>query len=378
MTKKTFYKKIYKKLCYSSYKFFFKKWNLFIILFFILFFFWTHFSLKKGDGVHNSHSHYLHFQKENYYLWEKEKKLTLFLPITISDLESFILMTKSLLKNFDFSIVYEFIIVTPKENFEKMESIIFNSNILCNKEVNICLKRIVNIKLLHEEELLPELLIYKPKGWIIQQVLKLYSGKISKTKFILILDADLLCIQKTHYYDLIETSNNSEYAISNIEKYDMHSDWYDYSSNLLNLTIPKNEIFGVTPSILSSYILRELINYLQEKVITKFNIEKEFYTSWILFLFKNNGWTEFSLYYIFAKSKGLYFQYHIDNTGRYVYNGDKSIWFSGDLQKIDWDEIFSNKKKNYYFIIIQSNTKISITSWQQKVLPYIDKKEITI
>lgn len=359
---------------------------------------------------------------------ESVHKLTLFLPMVADDFARFSLMVKSMLKFLDFEkSVSEWIIVVPDADLEVLRHKFFKTNepeddhSLCNLELGLCLSDVVHIELVSESELIPGLHngidtihssreIHDKEGkasrktnWMLQQILKLYAGQVCRTRFVLILDTDLLMIQPATYNDLVIPHGSSPFdsrAINNLQIYVRgQANWMHSSIKVLGMEPQLGDgksltAISVTPQILSTHILRDLAAHLQNMALSskQFNGVKVStlrprqslddittiaglgnYAAplWLYPLIVGEGWTEFTLYSAFATATGQMYRYHEDKPSMGLLALDNSVWSSESVGRFDFNALFTKKQKNY-FSVIQSTVFVDADRYIDQVLPHID------
>ena len=177
-------------------------------------------------------------------------------------------------------------------------------------------------------------------GWTRQQVVKLACANLMQTPFYLVLDADVFVARHTQAPDLFVTQDcdshlhnvcNADRSLSYRckndcypmlgEQEDWHMRWWRNSAETLQLDVPFDWEYaiGVTPQILATDISLQLGQYIMHR----FKVD-----SWVAFLLdvfaeKNHhqweanhelqhdpAWTEYSIYYLFAKHAGVFERYH--------------------------------------------------------------------
>jgi len=261
-------------------------------------------------------------------------------------------------------------IFVPKDIFEKIYIIVpdddynqFFEFIKLQKEIFELQDKINIIK---ESNLIPlntfsknRLFFLKHKdGWFKQQILKLAIADKINTKFYLILDSDCLFIKKLNSSDLFIEKNNTVLSFLQEEENYIHDKWWNGSAEFLGITKPflaslKSGI-GVTPQILSVDIVKKLCLFIKDK-----SPNDEWYSIlWsnrVVHFYSFEIWTEFNLYYLFAKRSGLLDKYHIMKKNCFC-DYYKSVW---ELhESFEWNPY----KLNYLsspIVVFQSNTKLS-------------------
>eukprot|EP00301_Raphidiophrys_heterophryoidea_P021291 c5768_g1_i1.p1 GENE.c5768_g1_i1~~c5768_g1_i1.p1 ORF type:complete len:460 (+),score=112.47 c5768_g1_i1:47-1381(+) len=275
-------------------------------------------------------------------------KQTLFLPIGPNDLGRFQNMYLSLKKFFDFDGVHEWIIVTPNKESEVAKGVLETAKDHAHL-----------IKIMQDGEVVPQLIALPTTSWMTQQIIKIGGANVVKTRFYLVMDADLICIKPTSFADLIVNGK----ALTNV--YDSmgsstRQEWWTSAEKVLDMKIVYPSYFGVTPAFLSVDIAKGL----------HARIETVHKKDWATFLLENvytYTFTEYTMYAVFAQASGMYGRYHISLHDA-VYNHDLSMWFDSQLKDLDFEKILKNAAHiSGHFIVAQSNTKIPAAEIRKKM-----------
>lgn len=236
--------------------------------------------------------------------------------------------------------IYDIYIVTPRNSF----------NI-----VNESLLKFGNLNYIYyfDDQICNDIDIYKIDSWHKQQYLKLAISKYIKTKFYLLLDADIICI---NYFDDKSFILN-EKAYMNYESASFHHNWYSESCKILQLKEPsRNDIvMGVTPNIMSVALSQDLLDHLQ--TVFKMNPDR------LLLCETKAFWTEYSLYYMFNKyiNKKIdkyYINYNESN--RYQFISPHSLWKKATINELHDLSLKKLSVTNSIFICIQSLAKLPL------------------
>ena len=250
-------------------------------------------------------------------------------------------------------------IIISNDEYQKFEDFIYKENIL--KELY---KRIIFIK---ESELIPSINfpksnippLDKRNGWFKQQIFKLAIANKLETKFYLILDSDCLFIKNFNTSDVFIDKNGSILSYIQEEEIFVHEKWWEGSAELLGIINPfMNSLksgIGVTPQILSVEIVKKLSEFIENK----FPGKKWYSILWskrvVKFFPKITIWTEYTLYYLFAKRAGLFNKYHLPKKNCFCYYY-KSIW---EIHEIFESNLINSKNIISPILVCQSNTNIS-------------------
>eukprot|EP00741_Cyanophora_paradoxa_P009005 tig00001428_g8718.t1 len=221
--------------------------------------------------------------------------VTFVLPLTLNDFPRFKILDKSMKKFFDMSGVCEILmIVIDKEAEEVAEGL---------KGLWLT----PHIRVLKENQLVPELKKWEVPNWIRQQILKLSMASQVRTKYYITFDSDIIAVQKCGLDTLFVGGKGK----TNME----HKDrlgltipaWWEGSAKVLGVAIPESQPqrFGVTPAILSTTVTRSIGRHIEEK----------FGVCWRDHLVDRvwDSYTEYGIYFTYAAATGLFEKYHVEN-----------------------------------------------------------------
>ena len=149
-----------------------------------------------------------------------------------------------------------------KVNIYSLESLFLNNDIdniyiiVPTNEINIFQKILTSNKIITilDEKNIVNLDNYN--GWVKQQIIKLYISNIIKTEYYIVLDADCFLTKSINIKDIII---NNKAVVSLMHKH--KNNWLIRSCNYFNLdynALP-NDVLNVTPQILKTTIVKELI-----------------------------------------------------------------------------------------------------------------------
>jgi hypothetical protein len=197
-------------------------------------------------------------------------------------------------------------------------------------------------------------------GWYLQQVLKLAAPGIVDSEFFLTLDADTVAIRPIALDELIQNRRAICVRYRNPE---VHPEWYEASARILG--IPRTDYrHGVTPAILSTEAVRMLTKHLEDcrreikggalnpgRFLSK--------RSWRSILMREQGWTEYSLYFSFLENQGLFEDFHFEASGNPLYNN--SVFTSDYLKYLEEDSQPEWQEGNRSaFTVLQSTLNLEI------------------
>ena len=231
----------------------------------------------------------------------------------------------SFVKYFDMSALARFVIVTRPDDLVPVSEAV--------KAFPI-----PSVDLVDERDLCPELAENPDttnswpnvnQGWHRQQLLKLACHERVHSDFYMTLDADIMFIKPFTSYDLIRDSKS---IVNTQTRRDYDRLWLPEdaekevtcrierdqdAARILGMGRRATERFyGETPVVLSTRIVRELIQYL----------EKRRSPDWRRYLLEQLPWTEYGLYFNFAEAVGLFDRYHVAGGFNSVLGMCDSLW----------------------------------------------------
>ena len=265
-------------------------------------------------------------------------KISFVIPCILKDIELLKLCIYSLISLFENNDIDNIYIIVPTNEIYIFQKILT----INNKLITIVdEKNIINLHI--------------HNGWIKQQILKLYISNIIKTEYYIVLDADCFLAKSINIKDIII---NNKAIVSLIHKH--KNNWLIKSCKYFNLDYNKlpNNILNVTPQILKTTIVKELIS--QHNII----------------LLINNGCNEYWLYFCYLLTKYSFDEiYYLKNnkcncqecnTHNFaleppypLYN--KGIWVKQNFKNNSIEEIINDmfNDNSVLFTLIQSNMNLS-------------------
>tara|TARA_A100001037_G_scaffold306597_1_gene353133 strand:+ start:51343 stop:52155 length:813 start_codon:yes stop_codon:yes gene_type:complete len=181
---------------------------------------------------------------------------------------------------------------------------------------------------------------WRRRGWHYQQILKLGIAKFVITEKYLLMDADCFAIKNITEDVLIPNGKN---LITFKSYYGYMGRWVRESSWLLKKS-KVSPMMGVTPQIINTNIVLEMLDYL----------ETEYDTSWNKIL-SHNKFTEYTLYWIYLSHK---YESNDLYTEGVLYN-EQSFVSQHNKEQLDIKEIFES---DALFAIVQSVRKKSLVT----------------
>lgn len=197
----------------------------------------------------------------------------------------------------------------------------------------------------------------KAAGWLKQQAIKLCAHNVVASDFMLILDADLFGTRPFDEADLFVGGR----ALTDHTYRAKFKRWWTFSAEVLRIDPPEGDIgMGVTPQIFSTEICRQLDAHLTriygaDPYATLLDLDTIFADAQ-----GYNGWTEYTLYSLFAETAGLMARYHLSNTemsaARLRLGSTASVWDKTALAA--WLAKPMKVDPDGFFTVVQSNTLV--------------------
>ena len=137
----------------------------------------------------------------------------------------------------------------------------------------------------------------------------------------------------------------------------------------LKETEPEDLIMGVTPNIFAKEIAGGVLAHLEQTYRSR--------PEHFLLEHTETHWSEYTLYYLYARASGLFPKKHIDFPDpreRYPANyllSDYSLWrksSSTDLEGLDLTKI---RQEPGYFLVVQSTSPLSMEAIGRKFAPFL-------
>lgn len=220
----------------------------------------------------------------------------------------------------------------------------------------------IDIVVIKETTLLPCLLsIQNVNGWFKQQALKLAAHRLVVAPFYLVLDADLICAQP--FFD--ETFIVDGKALTDWTSRLAKPTWWQGSARTLQLPEDLDSPgISITPEILSKTICERL----EERIVDLYKQD-----CWT-YLLGNLGWTEYTLYTLFAIDAGIIDTFH--HSAHWMAANKKSLrakpsnldcWMPADFE--NWTpKIAFQPGQIGFFMVCQSNTLVDPERVRQKLV----------
>lgn len=175
----------------------------------------------------------------------------------------------------------------------------------------------LNIEVLSEEELVPELARYRElRGWRRQQIVKLAAARVIGRDFFVTFDADVICLKPLAFEDLVIDGR----ALLQYEPRSNHPQWWRASARILGMdaaTVHPDMGMHVTPALLSRALCANLATELSYSPhgswvdLLGWLHKPKHPSNWTIERYRRRRWTEYSLYYMCALKRGELERYHV-------------------------------------------------------------------
>jgi hypothetical protein len=213
---------------------------------------------------------------------------------------------------------------------------------------------------------------YPCGGWVKQQVLKLAAHKLMQDPLYLCLDSDLVCCKPIDDEWLLPGGR----AMTDRTQRHKFPAWWYRSSEILDANYDRNAIgMAVTPQFLSTKICQQL----EEFLVGKFGVApwSKLMDPQMASLDDNkqySGWTEYTLYSLFAEKIGLMDQFHLTQAemsklGRRL-SSLNSLWGRGQFEAWQPHKAFTDEDPGT-FLVCQSNTDLPIEDIIKRLNPFV-------
>jgi Family of unknown function (DUF6492) len=195
-------------------------------------------------------------------------------------------------------------------------------------------------------------------GWYVQQLAKLAVAERIATPFYLTLDADVVCVRRTRYEDLVVDGRALVQTTP-----PNHPEWNDDGERVLGL-LRLGRQYGVTPAVLSADVVTRLARHLERRVDPRLRRfarrlapgrARDVLASWRSFLLRNLPWTEYVLYHTFLERTGGFDAYHVHGGLDAIYSN--CVWIESEFD--EWDPAAEGPDSTFCFSVVQSATSIA-------------------
>ena len=215
----------------------------------------------------------------------------------------------------------------------------------------------INVIIHPEDELIQEFgSVHCWNGWMKQQVLKLAAHKLVNSEFYLALDADIVCFREFGVNDMIIDGR----AICDWEDRSVHTSWWENSAKIIGVQ-PNIDDVGMkpTPAIISHKVCQELESFLFRKLGDGF---------WGKIL-DIPGWTEFTLYNLFAESIGCMSKFHYNKEEvrliKKALRGQHNFSTEESFLKWNPEKCFSTDQPGYFMVCNSSSRVDPARIWEK-------------
>ena len=207
------------------------------------------------------------------------------------------------------------------------------------------------------------------KHWYYQQILKLKISNMIKTKSYLILDIDMFLIKPLKFDDMILNGKiiySHEFFPHNNPPGYTNRSWWENSCKVLNCNVEKfhsmNNLMGVTPQLLITSIVNELITFLENK----FEMSLET-------IIANYSFTEFSLYWIYVVQRGLDVLYTTQGVPLLDVDESCSVLHLSNNETIVKTVSNCLNTKKHHFLLVQGWLKIDFAIYSHFLDEFLNR-----
>jgi glycosyltransferase involved in cell wall biosynthesis len=283
--------------------------------------------------------------------------LTIFIPVIAKESQrlGILLQSLSFFVNFD---DIQILILTPTEDLKIIQTVVLS----CLIKDNITIITDETISSLDRQK--------NTTGWFRQQVYKLLVCRYIKTPFYLVLDSDNFAIQKISVGDLIKDNKAMLQLQDNPDGFQNIKD----VCKIIQSDCPTSRNFSVmtvTPAILSTDIVKSLVNKIESSYCNKdYSVDQYLYDQ-ISDHKKEDGFvTEYMLYYMYAVNTGMLWNKHFPGklVGEYNMN---NVWYPQQIFEWNPKNVFSGSG---FFCVYQSTCKVPAPILFDQIRDYIGDK----
>lgn len=205
-------------------------------------------------------------------------------------------------------------------------------------------------------------------NWLYQQILKLEIAKRIKTKYYLVLDIDMYLIKNLNYHDMFFDGKiiypHERFPHNNPPGY-TNRQWWNDSAKLLDYPVEllynKTNLMGVTPQLLVTDIVNDLLVYLNQQYGDNY---KE--------IMLRNRFTEYALYWIFIIKNNMENLYTISGRPLLDVNEEFNILhYPSSVEHLRTVVEKALKHKPFHFLIIQGWLKINLELYSDIIWNYL-------
>jgi hypothetical protein len=160
----------------------------------------------------------------------------------------------------------------------------------------------------------------------------------------------------------------------------IHPEWYEAAARHLNQPVLGEE-YGVTPAVLHTETVQALTRHLARRAgsrapgwrrvyrlsryISRLPVVGRYLMAWRLYLLRHEDWTEYSLYYTFARATRAYERHHFELPELLI--SLRSLWFEQEIP--GWSPLGGNDPAP--FLVVQSATGIAPSAVWQALEPVL-------
>ena len=238
----------------------------------------------------------------------------------------------------------EFLVVVPPEDLHRIRTRLVGASPF-------------QLRVISEDVLCPDL--GGERGWHKQQILKLAAARAVSSLWYLTLDADVLLGRPSSVADLIPDGR----CRFKQERAQDHWDWWQASRGILRSTVdldPGDVVMGVTPELLRRDVALELLDEIGRRNGT--GAADRF-----LFDSRSNGWTEYTLYWLYILERGLERQLY-DWSPSNLYEG---LWFADQAADAEYVRRLFGPASDAVFLVLQSNLGMPLRDMERLVAAHL-------
>ena len=273
---------------------------------------------------------------------------TIVMPIKIGAGNGYQIFSKLGLKSYekylDTKRLVQFIIVAPAQDIPELIKLTNNSNI--------------PFKILPEECLIKPHILYETQGWFKQQLIKLLVASKVLTRHYLIVDSDMYLTQRLEYTDLFHNGrikyNYEPWQTENSKQFSQNSKWWEGSCDVLGEDVSglfgQEKLMSVTPEVLITDLVAGLIGELEHR---------HGFSNWEKIVC-DKKFTEFTLYWLYIRKKGLEDLYTTEGFPLWKHDLDRNILHPEHISVENITRSFT--ERGSFFGVIQGYLDIPLES----------------
>ena len=224
----------------------------------------------------------------------------------------------------------------------------------------------IHFTFIDENDLLPGITESAFGGWTKQQLLKFAIAQVIQSEFYITYDPDLFACRPIGPDSFIHDGK----AVSGWEYKRYHPAWWQGAARTLLLPEVEDElVLSVTPNVLSKTIALGLIEHLN-------SITDNRWWEYLVSVHSQLGvetWTEYALYFTFAKAAKLFDKFHCDPDTCKTYPrliSPNSVWHKSQIPNWDLANSFG-ENPDAFFTVCQSTVGVKPMMLFQSIKQYL-------